>query len=148
MKKFDLAAAKQKAYRLLSMRPHSEKELAKKLRDKGFPEAVIKEALEKLHDLKYLDDASFAMQQARNLAVNRLWGDRRISDDLRQKGIASGLIAQAIAAARQELPQDEAITILIRKKTGRTDRKTKQRIFASLMRRGFPTGLILSKLGH
>lgn len=148
MKKFDLAAAKQKAYRLLSMRPHSEKELAKKLRDKGFPEAVIKEALEKLHDLKYLDDASFAMQQARNLAVNRLWGDRRISDDLRQKGIASGLIAQAIAAARQELPQDEAVTILIRKKTDRTDRKTKQRIFASLMRRGFPTGLILSKLGH
>ncbi|NLN39581.1 MAG: regulatory protein RecX [Smithella sp.] len=148
MKKFDLAAAKQKAYRLLSMRPHSEKELAKKLRDKGFPEAVIKEALEKLHDLKYLDDASFAMQQARNLAVNRLWGDRRISDSLREKGIAAGLIAQAIAAARQELPQDEAVTILIRKKTDRTDRKTKQRIFASLMRRGFPTGLILSKLGH
>lgn len=148
MKKFDLAAAKQKAYRLLSMRPHSEKELAKKLRDKGFPEAVIKEALEKLHDLKYLDDASFAMQQARNLAVNRLWGDRRISDSLREKGIAAGLIAQAIAAARQELPQDEAVTILIRKKTDRTDRKTKQRIFANLMRRGFPTGLILSKLGH
>mgnify|MGYP000957949266 CR=1 FL=1 len=148
MKKFDLAAAKQKAYRLLSMRPHSEKELAKKLRDKGFPETVIKEALEKLHDLKYLDDASFAMQQARNLAVNRLWGDRRISDSLREKGIAAGLIAQAIAAARQELPQDEAVTILIRKKTDRTDRKTKQRIFASLMRRGFPTGLILSKLGH
>ena len=148
MKKFDLAAAKQKAYRLLSMRPHSEKELAKKLRDKGFPEAVIKEALENLHDLKYLDDASFAMQQARNLAVNRLWGDRRISDSLREKGIAAGLIAQAIAAARQELPQDEAVTILIRKKTDRTDRKTKQRIFASLMRRGFPTGLILSKLGH
>jgi len=148
VKKFDLAAAKQKAYRLLSMRPHSEKELAKKLRDKGFPEAVIKEALEKLHDLKYLDDASFAMQQARNLAVNRLWGDRRISDSLREKGIAAGLIAQAIAAARQELPQDEAVTILIRKKTDRTDRKTKQRIFASLMRRGFPTGLILSKLGH
>ena len=148
MKKFDLAAAKQKAYRLLSMRPHSEKELAKKLRDKGFPEAVIKEALEKLHDLKYLDDASFAMQQARNLAVNRLWGDRRISDSLREKGIAAGLIAQAIAAARRELPQDEAAAILIRKKTDRTDRKTKQRIFASLMRRGFPTGLILSKLGH
>jgi regulatory protein len=148
VKKFDLAAAKQKAYRLLSMRPHSEKELAKKLRDKGFPETVIKEALEKLHDLKYLDDASFAMQQARNLAVNRLWGDRRISDSLREKGIAAGLIAQAIAAARQELPQDEAVTILIRKKTDRTDRKTKQRIFASLMRRGFPTGLILSKLGH
>ena len=147
MKKFDLAAAKQKAYRLLSMRPHSEKELAKKLRDKGFPETVIKEALEKLHDLKYLDDASFAMQQARNLAVNKLWGDRRISDDLREKGIAAGLIAQAIAAARQELPQDEAVTILIRKKTtGRTEKQNKD--FCKPDEAGIPTGLILCKLGH
>ena len=61
MKVLDLAAAKQKAYRLLSLRPHSEKELEKKLREKGFPAVVIKEALEKLHDLKYLNDASFAV---------------------------------------------------------------------------------------
>ena len=33
MKVLDLAAAKQKAYRLLSLRPHSEKELEKKLRE-------------------------------------------------------------------------------------------------------------------
>ena len=55
MKVLDLAAAKQKAFRLLSMRPHSEKELEKKLREKGFPAVVIKETLEKLYDLKYLN---------------------------------------------------------------------------------------------
>ena len=89
MKVLDLAAALQKAYRLLSLRPHSEKELEKKLREKGFPAVVIKETLEKLHDLKYLNDASFAVSLARNLAVNKLWGNRKIALSLREKGIAT-----------------------------------------------------------
>ena len=146
MRNHDLEAAKQRAYRLLSMRPHSEKELAKKLRDKGFPEAVIKEALEKLHDLKYLNDASFALQWARNLAVNKLWGNRKIAAGLKEKGITADLAAGAITAARRELSEDEAIGKLVRKRAGSADRKTKQRIFTSLLRRGFPAGLILSKL--
>ena len=152
MKVLDLAAAKQKAYRLLSMRPHSEKELEKKLREKGFPAVVIKEALEKLRDLKYLNDASFSVQWARNLAVNKLWGNRKIIASLQEKGVATQLINDAIAAARQEISEEEAIAVLVRKKSAKKksaafDIKEKQRIFQSLMLRGFPPGLILNKLG-
>ena len=103
MKVLDLAAARQKAYRLLSMRPHSEKELEKKLREKGFPAVVIKETLEKLHDLKYLNDASFAKGLARNLAINKLWGNRKIIASMQEKGIGAQLIDEAIAAARLEI---------------------------------------------
>ena len=153
MKVLDLAAAKQKAYRLLSMRPHSEKELEKKLREKGFPAVVIKEALEKLHDLKYLNDESFAIGWARDLAVNKLRGNRKIIASLREKGVASQLIDGAIAAARQEISEEEAIAVLVRKKAAKKkptafDIKEKQRIFQSLMLRGFPPGLILNKLGE
>ena len=152
MKVLDLAAAKQKAYRLLSMRPHSEKELEKKLREKGFPAVVIKEALEKLHDLKYLNDASFATGWARNLAVNKLRGNRKIIASLQEKGVSSQLIDDAIAVARQEISEEEAIAVLVRKKAAKKkptafDIKEKQRIFQSLMLRGFPPGLILNKLG-
>ncbi|MFO7570524.1 MAG: regulatory protein RecX [Smithellaceae bacterium] len=152
MKKLDLAAAKQKAYRLLSMRPHSERELEKKLRDKGFPAAVVQEALEKLHDLKYLNDASFAIQWARNLAINKLWGNRKIAISLQEKGIPPRLIDDAIATARQEMTQEEAIAILVKKRTAKSSKaafeiKDKQRIFQSLMGRGFPPGLILNQLG-
>jgi regulatory protein len=152
LKKLDLAAAKQKAYRLLSLRPHSEKELEKKLREKGFPAVVVKEALEKLHDLKYLNDASFAVQWARNLAVNRLWGNRKISAGLQEKGIQARWIDDAISQARQELTEEAAIKILIGKKAAKKktlfpDAKEKQRIFQSLMGRGFPPGLILKELG-
>ena len=152
MKVLDLAAAKQKAFLLLSLRPHSEKELEKKLREKGFPAVVIKEALEKLHDLKYLNDASFANGWARNLAVNKLWGNRKIITSLREKGVAAQFIDDAIAAARLDISEEEAITVLVRKKAAKKkpvtfDIKEKQRIFQNLMGRGFPPGLILNKLG-
>ncbi len=149
----DLAAAKQKAYRLLALRPHSEKELEKKLREKGFPAVVIKETLEKLHDLKYLNDASFANQWARNLVVNKLWGNKKIFASLRGKGLAAELINVSIEQAREEVSEENAIEILIKKKAAEKklatfDVKEKQRIFQSLMGRGFPPGLILNKLGR
>ncbi|HNZ65303.1 MAG TPA: RecX family transcriptional regulator [Smithella sp.] len=151
MKVLDLEAAKQKAFRLLSLRPHSEKELDKKLREKGFPAVVIKETLEKLHDLKYLNDASFANQWARNLAVNKLWGNKKIIASLREKGVAAELTDSSIEKAREELPEEAALEILIKKKTAKNqsaalDVKEKQKIFQSLMGRGFPPGLILNKL--
>ena len=152
MKVLDLAAAKQKAYRLLSLRPHSEKELEKKLREKGFLAVVIKEALEKLYDLKYLDDASFAVQWARNLAINKLWGDKKIFVNLRERGVVAELILAAVEEARREISEEKAIAFLIKKKASRKkvdilDLKEKKRIFQSLMGRGFPPGLILKKLG-
>jgi regulatory protein len=149
---YDIATAKQKAYRLLSLRPHSEKELEKKLRGKGFSVAVVKEALEKLHELKYLNDASFADQWARNLAVNKLWGNRKIIASLREKGVAAKLINAAIEEARREISEEEALRVLIRKKMAREKLDTiaikeKKKIFQSLLGRGFPAGLILNKLG-
>lgn len=153
MKVLDLAAAKQKAYRLLALRPHSEKELEKKLREKGFPAVVIKETLEKLLDLKYLNDASFAVSLARNLAVNKLWGDKKIALGLQEKGITADLIDLSLEQAREELSEEAAIAILIRKKAAKRktfalDFKEKQKIFQALMGRGFPPGLILNKLGR
>ena len=153
MKVLDLEAAKQKAFRLLSLRPHSEKELEKKLREKGFPAVVVKETLEKLHDLKYLNDASFASQWARNLVVNKLWGNKKITSSLREKGLTADLIDSSIEQAREELPEEEAIEIIIKKKaakrkTSALDFKEKRKIFQSLMGRGFPPGLILNKLGR
>lgn len=153
MKGLDLEAAKQKAFRLLSLRPHSEKELEKKLREKGFPAVVVKETLEKLHDLKYLNDEYFAKSLARNLAVNKLWGNKKLIASLREKGLPTELIDLSIEQARQELPEEAAIEILIKKKAAKRkmpafDFKEKQKIFQALMGRGFPPSLILNKLGR
>ncbi len=153
MKVFDAAAARQKAYRLLSLRPHSEKELKKKLREKGFSAAVISETLAVLRKLNYLDDESFARRWATSLAANKLWGNKKIIFSLWEKGIDAALIEQALQDARKDIPEEAAIESLIRKKTAAKrpdfiDNKEKQRIFKSLLGRGFPAGLILRKLGE
>jgi len=136
----------------LSLRPHSAKEIEKKLRDKGFSAETVKEALEKLRELQYLHDASFAVQWARNLAVNKFWSNRKIIADLQTKGVEPQLIDEAVASARAEFAEKEAVEVLIRKKTAGKkmaglDIKEKHKIYQSLLRRGFPPGLILNKLG-
>ncbi len=147
----ELAAALQKAYRLLAIRPHSEHDLGKRLQKSGFPDAVVKEALEKLHDLQYLNDVSFTSGWAWNLAVNKLQGNRKIIASLREKGAPEAMIKEALDTARQELSEEKAVERFIQKKkaakqTPDLDRKEKQRIFQSLMGRGFPPDLILNKL--
>jgi len=72
---------------------------------------------------------------------------------LQEKGVAAPLIDGAIAAVRLEISEEEAIAVLVRKKAAKKkpiafDIKEKQRIFQSLMLRGFPPGLILNKLGR
>ena len=144
--------AKQRAFRLLAMRPRSEKELRAKLKEKGFDESVVAEVAARLRELNYLDDESFARQWARNLAVNKLFGNRRIEAGLMEKGIPQPLIRQVLTEVRKELAEREAIILLIRKKVdngaGKMDDREKRRLAQSLMGKGFPPGLVFDILNR
>ena len=143
--------AEKKAFRLLTLRAHSEKELAAKLHERGFSEGVVAGVMEKCRQLGYLNDEEFARQRARELAVNRLLGDRRIVLDLREKGIPEALSRQAIEEVREEIGEEKAIEAILRRR-GRAkapdamDEKEKARLMRSLLGKGFPTGLIFRKL--
>jgi len=139
--------ARQRAFRLLALRARSEKELRAKLTEKGFDGETVDLVVGELYGLKYLDDQSFARQWARNLAVNRLLGNRRIETSLREKGIPADAAREAMAAVREEISEAEAVRRIVRKKTkGREtpafDDKEKRRLAHSLMGKGFPPGLI------
>ena len=144
--------AKQRAFRLLAMRARSEKELRAKLREKGFDESVVEEVAARLRELNYLDDESFARQWARNLAVNKLFGNRRIEASLMEKGIPQPLIRKVLTDVREELTEQKAITLLLRKKvddgTVRIDDRKKRRLAQSLMGKGFSPGLVFDILNR
>jgi regulatory protein len=145
--------AKQKAFRLLAVRARSEKELKSKLMEKGFDEAIVGKVTERLCELKYLDDRSFAGQWARNLGVNKLLGDRKIALSLREKGISPPLIEEAIAGLRNEISETEAMMTWVRKKVKsqsivKMDSGYKRRLAASLMGKGFPLDLIFDTLNR
>jgi regulatory protein len=143
--------AEKKAYRLLALRAHSEKELRTKLLGGGFAEPLVEGVIEKCRELGYLSDATYARQRARDLAVNRLAGDRRIVHDLGQRGIDEGLGREAIAEVRGELSEGAALDRLLRKKLrgvgiAGMDERQKATLARSLVGRGFPMGLIMKKL--
>jgi len=143
--------AEGKAFRLLTLRAHSEKELSAKLREGGFSAPVIEQVVRRCRELGYLNDEAFARQRTRVLAVSRLAGDRRIAFDLRERGIDAGLSARVIAEVRGELDEEEAAKRLLRKKIrGRPvaalNEREKAGLARSLMGKGFPTGLILKIL--
>jgi regulatory protein len=144
--------AEKKAYRLLALRAHSEKELRAKLRAGGFAADVVAGVVEKCRGLGYLNDRNFARQRARDLAVNRLAGDRRIVFDLRERGISEGLSREAIAVIREEISEEEALDRLLGKRSKGTaapamDNRERARLMRTLLGKGFPAGLIFRKLG-
>jgi len=149
--------AKQKAFRLLSVRSRSIKELRLKLKERGFEETVVNNVIDRLLELKYLDDEAFAKGWARNLAVNRLWGNRKIEISLLEKGISRELVDKAIARAREEIEERDAIEKLVEKKCGKAvaseenarfiSAKEKGRLIRNLMGRSFPLELIFDVLG-
>jgi len=143
--------AEKKTYRLLALRSHSEKELREKLGQGGFTAPVVDGIIEKFREYGYLNDGNFARQRARELAVNRLAGNRRIALDLSERGISEELCRQAIAEVRAEISEEEALERLFRKKargmaiTG-MDHREKTRLARSLMGKGFPAGMIIRRL--
>ncbi len=144
--------AMEKALRLLAVRARSVKEIRSRLRDKGVEGPVAEKVIEKLLDLNYLDDASFARQWARHLAIDLLYGNRKIEASLKAMGIEGEVIREAISETREELGEKEAIGRVLRKKAkypsaGKLDKKQYGRMARMLAGKGYPSALIYEALG-
>jgi len=149
-----LSRAREKAFRLLALRAHSEKELRRKLKAGKFSSAVVEGAIERCLELGYIDDAQFARARARSLAAGKLFGNRRIAFDLQERGISGDTVEEAIAAVDEEIPEEGRIRRLLEKQrpaktAGESAEdpslifKEKARSIRSLMGRGFSFELIM-----
>lgn len=79
----------------LSRAEHSTKEVRDKLSEKGYDEAEIEEAVQKLTELRFLDDPGFTVRYI-EYAMSKGRGMRRIREELRRKGIDSYLVEDAV----------------------------------------------------
>ena len=131
--------AKEIAFRYLSYRPRTVKEVVDKLRGKRIPPEIIEPVIEDLKRLKLLDDRSFARSWIGERLANRPGGRRLLQRELRLKGVAPELIEEAI----DELyPQEvEVAKELLRKRMSRfkglNPKKLRARAWGLLLRRGF-----------
>ncbi len=86
-----------RALNFLAVRPRSEAEVRRRLRLKTVPPDMIDAVVARLHHARYLDDAEFARYWLAERARTRPRGIRLLRGELREKGVASTLIDQAVA---------------------------------------------------
>lgn len=91
----DLACAFDSAMRMLSLRAHSEYELKIKLKQKFSEDAVVF-AIDKLRNLKLLDDESFAFNYAEELYRRKGFAPKRIVLELKNRGIDAATAEKAV----------------------------------------------------
>ncbi len=140
----DSRRAQEKAMYLLEHRSHSKKELADKIARTAASREAAQAAADRMEELGLLDDEAYARDLARELFIRRHWGALRVKQELRLKGIDSGLIEELLAEYGDE---DRALEnlreILDRKYMGwAEDEKVRRRAFAALQRLGYPYDLI------
>lgn len=125
------------ALRLLSYRPRSEREMRDALRAKRIPEAIAGETLDRLRELRLLDDEAFAEAWTESRQRNSPRGRRLLLAELAQKGVEREVARQSVASIDEE---DAAVRA--GRKRARTLRNLefgdfRQRLGNFLARRGF-----------
>jgi regulatory protein len=146
-----VSKAMEAAYRTLAIRSRSEEELKKKLRQKGFRESLIDQAVSSLREKGYLNDAEFSLDFAQHLLRTRHYGVIRIVEELRKKGIPAGIIRDTINSLKGEVDEKAmVINVLEARLRGsdyiRMDEKGKRRIIQYLSRKGFHLNIIYEVL--
>ncbi len=139
--KEEIKRAKDYAFKLLSYRPRSIKEIQDRLKKKDYSSKVILEVIKSLKKLKFLNDKEFARMWVESRIKTRPMGRYRLYQELIQKGIDRDLIEKTLSDYREE-EEIELAKELARKKLKRSYRNldevtTKRRLYGFLQRRGF-----------
>jgi regulatory protein len=136
--------ALQKAMQFINHRPRSIEETRRRLKDKGFDDAVIETTLQKLIDQHWLNDLDFSRQWIENRNAFRPRSDWLLSYELRQKGVAEDAIGQALdqyGGDEDELAYQAGI-----KKAKQCQQETRlgflKKVGGYLGRRGFHFGIV------
>lgn len=137
------------AYRLLSQRAYSTRDLAAKLRGKGFTPQVVEQSVERLTTQGYLNDAKLAADMTERLQA-RGFGPAGIKQKLAHKGLDRALIELTLEA-RDEDHDLEAARKLVSSRFDPDALKQARihaRAFRLLLRRGYSYDLAKQLLGN
>lgn len=132
------------AVSLLSRRDHSEKELLRKLKEKGYSEGA-EAAVERLKQGGYVDDEHFCRLFASELVRLKGYGKRRIEQELYLKGVDREIIGNVLDEI--SFDSDKLSDIIKRRYLSKmTDEKGRQKAFNALLRLGYTYGEIRDAL--
>ena len=131
---------------LLSYRAHGKKELINKLVAKKHDRVSSQKAVERLEELKLINDLDYAEMMVRHLSERKGCAEKRIMQELLMKGIDR----ETAETALQKLDKNphSRIIELLETKYGKYlgDEKGRKKVFNALLRLGYKYGEINSAL--
>lgn len=145
-----LKQAQQQAYRLLSYRSRTARELRDRLQHKGFEPSVVDEVLQRLEDDGYVNDRRLAEDWARYRLQARPMGRRRLAVELQRRGLERTLIEEVLRAVYAEFNELSLAEQVVQKRLRRLSHplspREHQRLVCYLEGQGFDTPVIKSVL--
>lgn len=135
--------ARKRALFLLEKMDRTEHQLYDKLRQNGYPEECVQNAVDYVKSFHYIDDLRYARTYVRYHQQKK--SRQRLKMDLLQKGVAKDTIERAL---EEEFVSDERDKIRALLEKRRYDYRTKdakeqQRMYQFLLRRGYKSSDIL-----
>ena len=124
-----------RAVNMISARPLSKKELQKRLRDKGAPDADAEAAADWLEDIGALDDLAYAKTIVRHYSANG-YGEAKLRDELHRRGVPREHWDEALETAPD--PAETIARVIVSKTKGKPlGEKERKKLSDLLLRRGF-----------
>ena len=129
------------SYRLLSYRQRSEKEIKDKLKEKKISPENIGKVIDKLKDLKFIDDKTFAKNYITDQINKKPAGRTFLKYKLLQKGIDKTTSEETIKVNYTEEKELNNAVLLVskysKKVRGTTEQDKKRKCYQYLLSRGF-----------
>jgi regulatory protein len=128
------------AYRLLGHRARSREELRRRLLAKEHDAHAVEAALERLAADGFLDDAAFARSYVADKRQLASWGVERIRRGLRELGVDSLVIDEALGEGGGEEGEELDRALAVLRRRGAPEQPldaARRRAFQALQRRGF-----------
>ena len=108
-----------RALGLLARRNHTRFELQRKLLARGTPQST-EQVLDRLEEDGLINDQACALQRALDRRHRGLWGDRRITQDLKRLGIDARIIPGVLERVNEEQQEADSLREAVRLWVGRT----------------------------
>jgi regulatory protein len=134
------------AIRFLGVRPRSTSEMTRKLKEKGHEEILIEAVIQRLVDAGYVDDAAFARFWVEDRTRFRPRSAHALRYELRQKGVDSGVIDEAVADLDEDHAAWDAIAVKLDGWRRLDEDQFRKKATGFLGRRGFNYGIIRSTI--
>lgn len=138
------ALAKNLVLRKLTRAPQTRQQLADHLQERGIPDEIATEVLNRMGEVGLVNDAEFAAMFVRSKRASRGLAPRVLAQELRQRGIADEIISAELAGISASDDRALATALVTRKlaATERFDPATRtRRLTSMLVRKGFNAGL-------